>query len=302
MKIKKFIKKITPKPVLRVRRRWLNNRNGRKMLSKYQAVVNYLETLPPSELDEEKRQVLAFIKKHDTPCVFPYEYTQKYAQRKTPVYRDANRGMCYVLHNGKPLYFPRDWDTIKCEGYYNGLCCEQDPESPHCYETADFCIAQGDVMADLGAAEGILALDAAERASHLYIFETEAHWIEALEATFAPYRDKVTIVNKYVGDTDGDGYVTLDTFFDGLRLDFIKADIEGAELAMMAGAKGILARSTPLKMALCAYHRQDDAAALHKILTDNGFQAEFSQGYMIFLYDKDLRPPYLRRGLIRARR
>jgi hypothetical protein len=55
-------------------------------------------------------------------------------------------------------------------------------------------------------------------------------------------------------------------------------------------------------MVLCAYHKQNDADELKKILTDNGFETEFSKRYMVFVCDKELAEPYTRKGLIRAKK
>jgi hypothetical protein len=123
-----------------------------------------------------------------------------------------------------------------------------------------------------------------------------------LEATFAPWKEKVVIVNKYVSDNDKKNNVTLDAFFRNEKIDFIKADIEGAEPRLLAGAKAILSRQAPMKVVLCTYHKRDDAEALHQMLTEKGFHTEFSEGYMLFLYEMcdKFEPPYLRRGLIRG--
>jgi hypothetical protein len=125
-------------------------------------------------------------------------------------------------------------------------------------------------------------------------------WIEALEATFAPYKDKVVIVNKYVTDYNGDDCITLDSFIGSEEIDFIKADIGGAEPNMLAGAKNILLNNRPVKMDLCTYHYYSDADVLRKILIAHNFKTTFSKGYMIFIYDKYPHPPYLRHALIRA--
>jgi predicted GNAT superfamily acetyltransferase len=100
----------------------------------------------------------------------------------------------------------------------------------------------------------------------------------------------------------GGGKITLDKFFEQKNIDFIKADIEGAENQLLKGAKVMLSRQTPIKVALCTYHRHSDAAVLNQMLSEKGFHTEFSKGYMIFfyeMYDK-LKPPYLRKGLIRG--
>lgn len=66
--------------------------------------------------------------------------------------------------------------------------------------------------------------------------------------------------------TDADGNeqaaieaIRLDDFVAerGIQVDFIKADIEGAEMAMLNGAANTIARDAPT-CALCVYHKQDD--------------------------------------------
>jgi predicted GNAT superfamily acetyltransferase len=94
----------------------------------------------------------------------------------------------------------------------------------------------------------------------------------------------------------------LDKFFEHKKIDFIKADIEGAEAQLLKGAEAILSRQAPMKIVLCTYHKHNDAEMLQRTLAEKGFRTEFSKGYMIFwyeIYDK-LKPPYLRRGLIRG--
>jgi len=51
------------------------------------------------------------------------------------------------------------------------------------------------------------------------------------------------------------------------RVDFIKADIEGYERYMLAGAKETLKRFAP-KLAICTYHLQDDPDVLSKIILE----------------------------------
>ncbi|GHT89349.1 hypothetical protein FACS1894137_18420 [Spirochaetia bacterium] len=120
--------------------------------------------------------------------------------------------MNYVLHENKRLYFPREFDDKKARLYYYQLLTEQDQDSPHRYETSEFHVQDGDCIADIGSAEGIFALKNVERADKIYLFECDEKWIEALEKTFAPWNEKVVIVNKYVCDTTCNEFITLDDF------------------------------------------------------------------------------------------
>ena len=51
------------------------------------------------------------------------------------------------------------------------------------------------------------------------------------------------------------------------RVDFIKADVEGAERNMLRGAKRILRDFSP-KLSLCSYHLPDDPQVLREIILD----------------------------------
>ena len=142
---------------------------------------------------------------------------------------DNTNGLPYVFHNGRKLYFKRDMLAFT-EVAYRGLLIEQDKRSAHRYVDS-YEELKGKTLLDIGAAEAIFTLDTIECIDHAYLFECDESWIEALEATFAPYKEKITIVRKYVSDVDDEDNITLDTFFrdEGKSIDnlFLKMDIEG---------------------------------------------------------------------------
>ena len=49
------------------------------------------------------------------------------------------------------------------------------------------------------------------------------------------------------------------------QIDFIKADIEGAERYMLSGATEVLRKFAP-KLSICTYHLPDDPQVLEKII------------------------------------
>ncbi|GHT24687.1 hypothetical protein AGMMS4957_18160 [Bacteroidia bacterium] len=258
-------------------------------------IMRYLKN---NAQDNEKKEILAYLKYHPLTCI-PYSFKKKYKKRNVTVYTDEVYSMKYILQDGKRLYLKSGWDEKQVQNYCYSLITEQDKESPHLYETPTFHVQEGDVVVDAGVAEGNFALSVVERAKKLYLFETDEMWIEALKVTFAPWKEKVVFVHKYVADNNDDNNISLDEFFGDEKIDFIKADIEGAERLLLKGAKNILSRQTPMKAVLCTYHRDDDADTLAQMLLENGFRTEFSKGYIFFLWDR-LSPPYLRRGLIRG--
>ena len=262
-------------------------------------VIQFLSNELKKDQDPEKKNILNFLK-HNEYIVLPYQFVKKYKAERVAVYPDAQAKMKYVLHDNKRMYFPRPWSDERIKKYYNWLITEQDIESPHRYETPEFHVEYGDTVADIGAAEGIFALSVVDKVKKLYLFECDEKWTEPLEKTFALWKDKATIVRKYVSDCTDDNCITLDEFFKEQKIDFIKADIEGAEMSLLNGAQQTLAREKALRMTLCTYHQQNDAEDIQQKLRECNFQTEFSKGFMIFIYDNELAPPYLRRGLIRA--
>jgi hypothetical protein len=51
------------------------------------------------------------------------------------------------------------------------------------------------------------------------------------------------------------------------KIDFIKADIEGAERDMIKGAYNVLNEFAP-KLALCTYHLPDDPVVMERLIKD----------------------------------
>ncbi|GAA5818726.1 MAG: FkbM family methyltransferase [Methanobrevibacter sp. CfCl-M3] len=268
------------------------------MLEKRIMVINYFKLNHAN--DGEMLSILNFIKKN-IYIFFPYDFTRKYNAKEIQVYTDRESKMNYVLHNNKRLYFPVKRTQQEIRDIYIELLAEQDPESPHLYETSTFHVEDGDVILDVGAAEGIFTLNNIEKIKKSYLFEYEDEWIEPLKETFKPWSEKITIVKKYVTDVSDNDSIKLDDFQVD-KVNFIKADIEGAETQLLTGAKKLLQNQDGLKIAICTYHNQNDGEKINKTLNDLGFECEFSNAYMIYIYNEQFNPPYLRKGLIRAKK
>jgi hypothetical protein len=263
-------------------------------------IKNYFLGLNRDEQPDGIIEIIEYFEKHDFSD-FTYEFTKKYDAGDINVFYDASCNMCFVLHNEKKLFFPKDMSIERIRECYNWLCLEQDAESPHRYETEEYRVKAGDIIADVGAAEGIWALDNVEVAGKIYIFEYQQGWIEALKNTFEPWKEKVSIIDKYVSNTNGIEKTTLDSFFTEKTINFIKADIEGSEVALVEGSKTLFSKSDNLKLLLCTYHKENEAKELKEMLEKSGFTTEYSTGYMLFTFEKEFKEPYIRRGLIRAK-
>ncbi len=180
------------------------------------------------------------------------------------------------------------------------MLMEQHVDSPHLY-WSDEEVFKGKTLFDIGAAEGFVSLDHIEDLEQVYLFECDHPWIEALNATFKPYANKVTIVERYVSDkTDASANtVCLDDFVreKGCRVDLLKMDIEGFEEMALEGARDTLI-SQAVNLAVCAYHKPDAVTSIVDLLTAFGYQCTLNPKLMCFVYDD--RPPYFRTGMVYA--
>ena len=272
-----------------------------KLFALHWKIIKYLSSIPKNEISEEQAQVLHFLKRNPIN-VFPYNFIKKYKAKDIEIKRDKSNNLLYTLVQGKRLYFRRDWKEKLIKSCYPVLQIEQDEDSPHRYLTEDFNVGKGDIVLDIGAAEGNFSLSIVEKVEKLFLFESDSQWLKALEATFSPWKSKIEIINKFVSNEDKEKQFSLNTFFkSNKKVDFIKMDVEGAELDVLKGSVDILRETNSLKLAVCTYHRQNDANEIKDFLEKENFITEFSKGYMIFYYDK-LKAPYLRKAVLRAKK
>ena len=138
---------------------------------------------------------------------------------------------------------------------------------------------QGDIAIDGGAYDGATARDFSMQGAKVYSFEMDAKNYSNCVEVAEKYNfviENFGLSNKKfesfyseggVGSSRQDfdtgkkaNFIDLDTYViekNLPRVDYIKLDIEGAELDMLHGAAKTISRCKP-KMAISAYHRWDD--------------------------------------------
>ncbi|MDR2531858.1 MAG: FkbM family methyltransferase [Oscillospiraceae bacterium] len=180
------------------------------------------------------------------------------------------------------------------------LCDIVTNEGP--YELDNVQILKGDIVIDCGANMGLFSSIASHKLAIAYAFEPSDYLInnyllkisrripninickyalshETAELEFMFSDDAVSIGHlDFIGHSvKNDNFrkyivqaITLDDFIHENnipKVDFIKADIEGAERYMLMGAKQVLKDFAP-KLAICTYHLPDDPKVLREIILD----------------------------------
>ena len=266
-------------------------------------VLDFYDKNPNLIDSSEKELLLERIRLLDDISPFNYPFASKEARLaiNVEVHFDETCSLFYAIYNNKRMYMSRKYkDKDAVVNYVRSIIVEQHKNSPHRYLADDFTFTTGTAL-DAGVAEGNFALDVLDKASRLVLVEAEPLWCEALEHTFASYKDKVVIINKFLSDKDSADSVTIDSLSKTYDFDFIKMDIEGAEMSALSGGKNTLKKNKDLKLAVCAYHRFNDERDIKDFLSEYGFEAHTTHGYMVFPFSSEY-PKRFVRGVIRARK
>ena len=255
----------------------------REDLLKYLMVQKYKDSA-----EEDIKSTIKYWTENPISFFNQYQYAEAGYDR---ISWDRDENMPYTEYAGRRLYYPRNYsgfiykdNSVYARSY---RAMDQAGGSPHQYLSNETFIKKGDVVIDAGAREGDFALAFIDEISKLYIFESDLEWVKALQATYREYKDKVTIVPKMLGGCVNDEMTTLRETLGEQRIDFIKMDIEGAEVSVLESSQDIL-RENNIRCAVCSYHRKGDAATLQEIFERNGYQIEFSNGQVVFIADVNI--------------
>jgi hypothetical protein len=256
------------------------------------SILKYYAENPST--DPEVNQALEYLKNHKLG-VFVAPFQEKYSP--SSIHVSSENGLPFVQTRWGKLFFKRSQNPATIKLLLNGLYMEQDPESPHCYTDERFQIEEGEILADIGCAEGLFTLMNIQKLEKAYLFEQDEEWIEALQATFAPWKEKVVIIRKYVSDKNSETEVRLDHYFEHEHPTFYKIDVEGAEQQVLDG----MGTHRPRKIALCTYHKQEDFEKYAQYFKEKGYHYYPNPGLMVFINSfQTIDPPFFRKGLIKA--
>jgi hypothetical protein len=275
------------------------NKRNKHINSLKPKILDYYNNQYPGQVMNDVKIALAYLENNPI-SVFPYNFERKYKDIEVDIQIDQVSMLKYILFDNKKLFFPKNFNDNEITFYFRGILAEHDEDSPHRYLSDIFSVGQGDVIGDIGVAEGIFALSVIDKASKVYLFEKNELWIEALQATFSPWIDKVEIVNAYVSEVDDHHQISLDSFFLNRKIDFLKIDVDGGEKLLLKGADKLLRRPNAPKVAICTYHNQSDATEFEHYFLQHGFEVSLTKGFMLFIYDFNIAAPFFRKGVLRA--
>ncbi|MBE6100797.1 MAG: FkbM family methyltransferase [Selenomonas ruminantium] len=258
------------------------------------------------QLDETQRRLLDDVEdnllKNQGRHFFKERYFEEpvsMSPQHNPIVIEEKDGLFYWSIRGGQVFLSKE--RKHAEQIAGGLYREFFQPSPHNYFdletgfTVD-SIPEGAVVADVGSAEGLFGMLLVQKAKKVYLFENSSYWMPMLEKTYAPYKDKVEIVQGTVGDGAGD--IRLDDFFrDREKPTLVKMDVEGYEASVLRGMRGLISSPDMMTMLICTYHRQEDWPHFYDLLKDN-FEITSSPGY--YWHMPDPMPPFFRHGVMRA--
>jgi hypothetical protein len=281
--IQNYIKILTDNPV--------NKKRRKNILRQFHKTKGTF----PKEIVE----AIQYLKKNRfTP--FPYNWSLKYEYFIPKIYVDSENSFYYIIFEGKKLYFPKKYTRSQVLWTTRGILKEQDTNSAHLYLTEKFQIENDSILIDAGVAEGSFSLSAIEKVKKLFLIECEPDWLEALELTFKPWKNKVEIIGKYLSDSVSDNMISIDGLIKAQENEkyFFKFDVEGYEKQALNGMKVFFSEAANLKMSVATYHRVNDANEINDILTSKDLKCHFSDSYLVFTDENE--NTSFRKAIIRA--
>lgn len=289
---KQLIEKISIEPVYIKKYGYIFKNFRKKILEKYKSnnsnIKDIYQYLQNNELDVFCGQI-----KHDYPLDM------------FDVHRDDSNGLLYSFWKGKKIYLSSKYKKENdVKTYLCSICKEQDAGSPHCYNIDKLDFNNTDIFIDGGAAEGFFALQVIDMVKHVYLVECDKEWVDALRKTFEPYKNKVTIIEKWMDESDTENTVSVDELVlqnENINKIIVKMDIEGKETDAIKGMKKLIKSNIDMTYIICTYHKSKDAEIINDYFKKNEFETLFTNGYMFFPYGEMVEPE-LRRGVLTARK
>lgn len=214
----------------------------------------------------------------------------------------------YFENNFDPsLFQPSDFLNALMQGYFEGKVAYYNKVNIlECYYYNDIYVEKDDVVADVGAScskykDNTTLKFAQDTTNTVHAFEPAPGIFEELTNDVQGISN-IRIYNIALSDKQGESNFVesagssrllensnpltskvltdrMDNIIKG-RVDFIKMDIEGAELSALKGAENIIKKYKP-KLAICVYHYPEDMMTIAKYILS------LNLGYKIWIVNNE---------------
>lgn len=204
------------------------------------------------------------------------------------------------------LHWPKAFSTNRLDQVISETF---DKKDWHYYQKEHTEIEHGEVLLDIGTAEGLFPLTVIGKCAHVHMVEPSVLFVDCLKKTFVNFPNKISIHNVAVGNEDGeinfdenslDGKIVaadeasthsipickVDTLMHNRKITYLKADIEGFEQEMLRGAEMTIKQNKP-KIAITTYHTQNNPDEIIDII--KGFVPEYNF-YVKGIYEETPKP------------
>jgi FkbM family methyltransferase len=203
------------------------------------------------------------------------------------------------------LYWPGNFPV---DGIYQVTAETFDKKDWHYYQKEHTEIEEGEILLDIGTAEGLFPLSVVQKCKKIILIEPNKYFFAALQKTFYKYQDKVTLIHAAVGNKEAvismqgeslSGQISedissgdtvkirkIDNILSGQKITYLKADIEGFEYEMLKGAASTIKQNKP-KIAITTYHPQNNAEEIINLV--RSFVPEYKY-YVKGIYDVECKP------------
>jgi len=188
------------------------------------------------------------------------------------------------------LFFPLPFTKANADGALNEIFrVVVDISSDHYYEKRGTTVERGDIVPNFGAAEGSFALSVYNKCKKVYAIDPNRTYADCMRKAFAKMpnveivqvglsdrKETAQLMDRGCGSQVCDGkadydieLTTIDNLFYGRgeRLDYLKANLEGYEIKMLAGAKKTIKEYGP-KISITTYHIPSHSNQIRNLLLE----------------------------------
>jgi hypothetical protein len=201
--------------------------------------------------------------------------------------KETDHGHFFRYQNVQ-LYYPNSIPVKRALANFSCVIAEQAINHPHRH---NFQLIQKHWNVwDVGTAEGYQVFSYLDKADKVVLFEPDDAFCNSLRHTFSEEiaAGKVLLLNIAVGSDNEKSSTSIVSLIDAYNLplpDYLKADIEGNEMAFLRSLTPLLEQKVIKVIEITTYHRPNDAVQIKEYLMKFGGNGFYSDGNIFLNID-----------------